>query len=180
MSRCAAVFAFNAHGLARELHQNNALKPKALQLSQRAYQQPIASEPVRRFGHGHAPGAAPMRSLSLAEIAELCDPGFNPLPILLRPAQILSNAWGPPTAIELVQQRAAGRGLELHTKVADLTTRDFVMLPDTFDLIVIAYYLQRDLFAKAKTAVRPGGVVVAIEHTPERGERWSAKAGAAW
>jgi hypothetical protein len=69
---------------------------KALQSSQRAYQQPIASEPVRRFGHGHAPGATPMRSLSLAEIAELCDPGFNPLPILLRPAQILSNDWGSP------------------------------------------------------------------------------------
>ena len=44
MSRCAAVFAFTAHGLARELHQNNAFKQKALQLSQRAYQQPIASE----------------------------------------------------------------------------------------------------------------------------------------
>jgi hypothetical protein len=96
VSRCAAVFALTAHGLARELHQNNALKTKALQSSQRAYQQPIASEPVRPFGHGHAPGATPMRSLSLAEIAELCDPGFNPLPILLRPAQILSNDWGPP------------------------------------------------------------------------------------
>jgi hypothetical protein len=96
VSRCAAVFALTAHGLARELHQNNALKPKALQSSQRAYQQPIALQPIRRFGHGHAPGATPMRSLSLAEIAELCDPGFNPLPILLRPAQILSNDWGPP------------------------------------------------------------------------------------
>ena len=96
MSRYAAVFAFTAHGLARELHQNNALKPKALQSSQRAYQQPIASEPVRRFGHGHVPGATPMRSLSLAEIAALCDPGFNPLPILLSPAQILFNDWGPP------------------------------------------------------------------------------------
>ena len=96
VSRYAAVFAFTAHGLARELHQNNALKPKALQSSQRAYQQPIASEPVRRFGHGHVPGATPMRSLSLAEIAALCDPGFNPLPILLSPAQILFNDWGPP------------------------------------------------------------------------------------
>jgi hypothetical protein len=42
-----------------------------------------------------------MRSLSLAEIAELCDPGFNPLPILLRPAQILSNDWGPPQKEEI-------------------------------------------------------------------------------
>src|SRR5438067_7605246 len=78
VSRCAAVFAFTAHGLARELHQNNAFKQKALQLSQRAYQQPIASEPVRRFGRGHAPGATPMRSPSLADGAAVCDPGFAP------------------------------------------------------------------------------------------------------
>jgi SAM-dependent methyltransferase len=47
------------------------------------------------------------------------------------------------------------------------------MLPDAFDLILIAYYLERDLFAKVKTAVRPGGVVAAIAHTPEPGEKWS-------
>ena len=34
--------------------------------------------------------------------------------------------------------------------------------------------LQRDLFAKVKTAVRPDGLVVAIVHTPDTGERWSA------
>src|SRR5438270_3179672 len=78
VSRCAAVFAFTAHGLARELHQNNAPKRKALQYSQRAYHQPIPSEPVRRFGRGHAPGATPMRSPSLAESAAVCDPGFQP------------------------------------------------------------------------------------------------------
>src|SRR5438874_2592123 len=78
-------------------------------------------------------------------------------------------------AIELVQQRAAARGLEMHTKVADLTAPEFIMLPDTYDLVLIAYYLQRDLLAKVKTAVRPGSVVVAIVHTSDTGERWSAK-----
>ena len=78
MSRWAAVFAFTAHGLARELHQNNTRKRKALQWSQRAYHQPIASEPVRRFGRGHASGATPVRNLNLAESATLCDPGFQP------------------------------------------------------------------------------------------------------
>src|SRR3954447_12426063 len=78
VSRCAAVFAFSAHGLAQELHQSNADNSKALRLPQRAYQPPIASEPVRRFGRGHAPGATPMRSLSLAEISGLCDLGFQP------------------------------------------------------------------------------------------------------
>jgi SAM-dependent methyltransferase len=68
---------------------------------------------------------------------------------------------GSETAIELVQLRSAERGLQVHTQAADL--------------IVIAYYLQRDLFAKVKEAARPGGVVVAIAHTPEPGEEWSEK-----
>jgi hypothetical protein len=78
VSRYAAVFAFTAHGLARELHPGNARKRKALQTSQRAHQQPIASEPVRRFGHGHALRATAVRNLSLAESAALCDPGYQP------------------------------------------------------------------------------------------------------
>jgi len=78
-------------------------------------------------------------------------------------------------AIELVQLRSAARGLEVHTKVADLTAPDFTILPGAFDLILIAYYLQRDLFAKAKAALRPDGVIVAIAHTPELGEKWNEK-----
>jgi SAM-dependent methyltransferase len=44
-----------------------------------------------------------------------------------------------------------------------------------FDLVVIAFYLQRDLFRQVKQAVRPGGLVLAIVHTPEPGERWTEK-----
>jgi len=82
---------------------------------------------------------------------------------------------GSETAIELVRLRSAERGLQVHTQAADLTAPAFAMLPASFDLIVIAYYLQRDLFAKVKEAARPGGVVVAIAHTPEPGEVWSEK-----
>lgn len=82
---------------------------------------------------------------------------------------------GSVKAIELVQQRAAAHGVRVHTCVSDLTMPDFAMPPDTFDLVLIAYYLQRDLFAKAKAAVRPGGVLIAIVHTPEPGKEWSEK-----
>jgi hypothetical protein len=61
------------------------------------------------------------------------------------------------------------------TQVADLTAPTFTLLPETFDLILVAYYLQRDLFAKVKISVRPRGVVVAIAHTPEPGEAWTEK-----
>ncbi len=82
---------------------------------------------------------------------------------------------GSARAIELLQERSAARGLRVHMEVADLTAPSFTVRPDAFDLVVIAYYLQRDLFAKAKAAVRPGGLVLAIAHTPEPGETWSEK-----
>ena len=82
---------------------------------------------------------------------------------------------GSETAVELMQQRAAARGLKVGTEVADLTVPEFRLPTDAFDLVLIAYYLQRDLFAKVKPATRRGGVIVAIVHTPETGERWSEK-----
>ena len=82
---------------------------------------------------------------------------------------------GSETAVELLRERSAARGLAMQTIVADLTAADFTLPPDAFDLIVVAYYLQRDLFAKVKAAVRPGGLVLAIAHTPEDGEVSSEK-----
>jgi SAM-dependent methyltransferase len=82
---------------------------------------------------------------------------------------------GSEKAIELARRRAAARSVQLHTQVADLTEPNFTLPPHAFDLILIAYYLQRDLFAKAKAAVLPGGVIAAIVHTPEPGETWSER-----
>ena len=82
---------------------------------------------------------------------------------------------GSERAVELVEQRAAASGVRVHTRVNDLTSPDCSMPPDAYDLVLIAYYLQRDLFAKAKAAVRPGGVIIAIVHTPEPGQPWSEK-----
>ena len=82
---------------------------------------------------------------------------------------------GSQAAIDLLRVRSAMLGLQVQTAVADLTQPSFMMPPDAFDLIVIAYYLQRDLFAKAKAAARPGGVILAIVHTPETGEKWTDK-----
>ncbi|HEY7303887.1 MAG TPA: methyltransferase domain-containing protein [Bryobacteraceae bacterium] len=82
---------------------------------------------------------------------------------------------GSETAIELVRRHSAARGLDVQTQVADLTAPNFMLPREGFDLVVIAYYLQRDLFVKVKAATRPDGVVVAIAHTPEPGEMWSEK-----
>lgn len=82
---------------------------------------------------------------------------------------------GSARAIELLEERSVARGLQVRAEVADLMASTFTLQPGAFDLVVIAYYLQRDLFAKAKSATRPGGVIVAIAHTPEPGEQWSEK-----
>lgn len=103
-----------------------------------------------------------------------CGTGRNALYLAER-GWAVAAVDGSEKAVELAQLRSAARGLQVHTKVADLTGPNFTMPAGTFDLILIAYYLQRDLFAKAKTAVRPGGVVAAIAHTAEPGEEWSEK-----
>jgi SAM-dependent methyltransferase len=82
---------------------------------------------------------------------------------------------GSRTAIEIVRQRAAARGLELTTDVADLTAPGFELPRDAFDLVLIAYYLQSDLFPKAQAATRVGGTLITIAHLPEPGESWSEK-----
>jgi SAM-dependent methyltransferase len=82
---------------------------------------------------------------------------------------------GSETAIDLLRRRVAERGLSVRAAVADLTAESFKMPSAEFDLVVIAFYLQRDLFRQVKQAVRPGGLVLAIVHTPEPGERWTEK-----
>ncbi len=77
---------------------------------------------------------------------------------------------GSPAAIEILKRRAKERGLVIGTEVADLTAPDFALPLHSFDLIVIAYYLQRSLFAKVEPALKPDGMVLAIVHTPEKGE----------
>lgn len=77
---------------------------------------------------------------------------------------------GSATAIDVLKQRAAERDLKITAKVADLAAPSFVISPQSVDLVLIAFYLQRDLFAQAKAALRPGGVVIAIVHIPDPGE----------
>jgi tellurite methyltransferase len=103
-----------------------------------------------------------------------CGAGRNALYLAER-GWIVTAIDGSEKAIELLKKRSGARGLKIQTEVADLTAPDFTMPPDAFDLVVIAYYLQRDLFPKVKASVRSGGLVLAIVHTPEPGEKWSEK-----
>ena len=61
-------------------------------------------------------------------------------------------------AVRDAKLAAEAAGVRVHVWCADLTQHP---LPSArFDLIVVTRYLQRDLFAALRAAVRPGGVVV--------------------
>ena len=77
---------------------------------------------------------------------------------------------GSPAAIEILRRRAAELGVTIDAQVADLEKREYKIEPSSQDLIVIAYYLQRDLIEPAKQGVRPGGVLLAIVHVTSPGE----------
>jgi SAM-dependent methyltransferase len=69
---------------------------------------------------------------------------------------------GSPAAIERVRSCAASRGVNVNAQVANLEKSEYTIEPAHWDLIVISYYLQRDLFDPAKRGVVPGGVLAAI------------------
>ena len=107
---------------------------------------------------------APGKALDLA-----CGTGRNAI-------WLADHGWnvtavdGAPAAIEILQHRAADAGVTLDARVADLEKGEYIIEQAAWDLIVMSYYLQRDLFGSAKRGVVPGGIVLAIVHITEPGE----------
>jgi len=61
----------------------------------------------------------------------------------------------------------------VETHVADLEKHEFAIAAASWDLIVVCYYLQRDLFEPIKRGLKPGGVVLVIVHLVEPGHEES-------
>lgn len=62
-------------------------------------------------------------------------------------------------AIENLRRVAAATGLAIEARVEDLEDSAFRLESDAFDLICDCFYLQRNLFAEIRRAVRPRGTV---------------------
>jgi tellurite methyltransferase len=73
---------------------------------------------------------------------------------------------GSSVAVEIL----SARNPTIDARVANLEKDEYDIQPDSWDLIAICYYLQRDLFEPAKLGVVPGGIVIAIAHIPEPGD----------
>jgi SAM-dependent methyltransferase len=65
----------------------------------------------------------------------------------------------------------AHAGVEVYT--ADLERHEFEIAEAAWDLIVMSYYLQRDLFPKIVRGLKPGGVAIVIVHMFEPGHEAS-------
>ncbi|MFN0111908.1 MAG: methyltransferase domain-containing protein [Blastocatellia bacterium] len=65
-------------------------------------------------------------------------------------------------AIEILSQAVADKHLQIDSHVADLERGEFLIEPDSYDLIVNCCYLQRDLFPAIKAGVKVGGCVLAV------------------
>jgi len=85
-----------------------------------------------------------------------CGLGGNALLLAERGLDV--QAWDiSDIAIQNLSQRATEDGLSVNAQVCDIESQ---MLPaDTFDVIAVSYYLDRNLFAALKTALRPGGLI---------------------
>lgn len=67
--------------------------------------------------------------------------------------------------IEIAKTMAKLRKVEVDWRVADLERGEFEIETESYDLICVFYYLQRDLFPQLRAGVRRGGLVIAAIHT---------------
>ncbi|MCU7948247.1 MAG: methyltransferase domain-containing protein [Candidatus Thiodiazotropha sp. (ex Cardiolucina cf. quadrata)] len=92
------------------------------------------------------------RALDLA-----CGLGGNALTLARQGLEV--SAWDiSPVAIERIQQYAAEEGLgDLSAEVRDMEI--YPPQPNSFDLIIVSYYLDRDLITSLIDALLPGGLI---------------------
>lgn len=69
------------------------------------------------------------------------------------------------TAVSVATMRAREMQVALDARVADLTTDQVALEPGEFDLVLMFFYMQRDLFPRIRGWLRPGGLFIAAIHT---------------
>jgi tellurite methyltransferase len=79
---------------------------------------------------------------------------------LARQGWTVTAVDGSQAAIEILREQIGT--LPIETRIANLERHEFSIAPESWDLILVSLYLQRDLFEPAKLGVKPGGVLVAI------------------
>jgi tellurite methyltransferase len=98
----------------------------------------------------------PGRALDVA-----CGPGRHAIWLAGR-GWVVTGVDSSRIAVELLQGRAGAKGVVIDSITADLEKREFAIEPESYDLIVVCNYLQRDLFPAIRAGTRVGGLMIAI------------------
>lgn len=75
--------------------------------------------------------------------------------------------------VTAVDRTPAIHDSRIEVVTADLEKREYAIEPGAWDLIVMSYYLQRDLFGDVWRGLAPGGVAIIIVHLFEPGHEQS-------
>jgi tellurite methyltransferase len=127
--------------------------------NQRFLEQPEAGAPLPLVV-ATAEQLPPGRALDLA-----CGTGRNAL-WLAQQGWSITAVDGAPAAIASLSRVTA--------ILADLEAGEYPIEESAWDLILITYYLQRDLFEPAKAGLRPGGTLIAVALLADPGEESKA------
>jgi tellurite methyltransferase len=91
-----------------------------------------------------------------------CGPGRNAV-YLAALGWKVTAIDGSSVAIELLRSKSRSSS-SIDARVADLEAGELEVPPESFDLVLSSYYLQRSLIPLMQSALRPGGMLIMIVH----------------
>lgn len=103
-------------------------------------------------------GISPGRALDLA-----CGAGRHAL-VLAEAGWNVTGVDRSSVGIDVLRSRARERNLNIDARVVDLEQDEFTFAQNSYDLICDFYYLQRELFPRIRTTLKPGGIFIAAIH----------------
>ena len=100
-------------------------------------------------------GRQPGRALDLASGL-----GRNALYLAAQGWQVTAVDYAR-VALDILAEHAV-EGLDVHPVLADLEAGEFIIAPESWDLIVDCCFLHRPLFPAIRSGVKPGGLIVGV------------------
>jgi len=115
----------------------------------------VNDEPHPLFA-GFVSKLTPGRALDIAS-----GPGRHALWLAERGWQVTAVDYSR-AGMRILEERCRARSVRVNAVIADLERHEFEIDRDSYDLIAVTNYLQRDLFREITSGTRPGGVVIAV------------------
>ncbi|HEV7842500.1 MAG TPA: methyltransferase domain-containing protein [Pyrinomonadaceae bacterium] len=100
----------------------------------------------------------PGRALDIA-----CGAGRHAL-FLARRGWLVTALDASSVGIEITKERARKLSVEIDARVTDLERNEFELEREAYDLIIVFYYLQRDLWRQIRAGLRASGTLIAAIH----------------